>query len=214
MFWEGVRVFHSLSNHFVDNGLYVYFEIGEGLFRVKPFVAVNQTVGELEKVLGPLVEGLEASAVPFELTFSEHESFYDLYIDLFEDEAAGAHALTGGWLFTHRDVEENNDGIIDAFKTVVSPTPELEGQGFMVGHMWDAGFGRPESNSATHPLFREASDFIISTINVPVGASVEEKEQMQDVLTNVMDEALREAGKHGCSYVNEVSLRPRFLSGG
>lgn len=207
MFWEGVKVFHSLSNHFVDSGLYVYFELGDGFLRGKPFVAVNQTVGELEEVLKPLVEGLEGAGVPFELSLGGYESFYDLYIDLFEDEVAGAHALTGGWLFTHRDVEENNDGIIEAFKTVVSPTDELKGQGFMVGHMWDAGYGRPESNSATHPLFRKASDFVISTMSVPVGASVEEKEYMQGVLTNVIDEALREAGQHGCTYVNEVSSR-------
>ena len=206
LFWEGVRLFHSQSNHFVDNGLYVYFELGALFFSVKPFVAVNQTAEELETILAPLVEGLEEAGVPHELEYSEYDSFYELYIDLFDDEAAGGSLLTGGWLFTHQDVEENNDGIVEAFQTVVSPREDLANQGFMVGHMWDAGFGRPESNSATHPLFRKASDFIITTLNVPVGASIEEKADYQDVLTNTMDEALREAGKHGCSYVNEVSL--------
>lgn len=213
LFWEGVRIFHSQSNHFVDNGLYVYFELGALLLRVQPFLAVNQTADELEAVLAPMVEELDAAGVPYDLEYSEYDSFYELYIDLFEDEAAGAFALTGGWLFTHQDVEENNDGIVEAFKTVISPREDLADQGFMIGHMWNAGFGRPEPNSATNPLFRKASDFIITTLNVPVGASIEEKADYQHVLTNTMDEALRQAGKHGCSYVNEVSLSgrlPRF----
>lgn len=175
-------------------------------------MAVNQTAAELEEILAPLVAGLEDAGVPHELTYTEYATFYELYIDLFDDEAAGAFALTGGWLFTHQDVEENNDGIIEAFKTVVSPREDLANQGFMVGHMFDAGFGRPEPNSATHPLFRKASDFIITTITVPVDASIEEKADYQDVLTNTMDEALRQAGKHGCSYVNEVSFRSSLSS--
>lgn len=175
-------------------------------FNVKPFVAVNKTQDELTTILAPLVEGFEAAGVEHELVYTEYASYHELYTDLFDDEAAGAFALTGGWLFTHQDVEENNDGIVEALRTAVSPREDLAGQGFLVGHMWDAGHGRPESNSATHPAYRQASDVLITTITVPAGASLEVKADYQDVLTNIMDEALRQAGPNGASYVNEVSL--------
>ncbi|SPO06099.1 related to isoamyl alcohol oxidase [Cephalotrichum gorgonifer] len=204
VYWNGIRLFHKHSNHFVDNGLYVYFELGLLLFRVKPFVAINQTVEALRSILAPMEADLDAAGVPYGLSYKEHASFHDLYVDHFEPEPAGGYSLTGGWLFTRTDVEENNDGIIEAFKTVVSPREDLAGQGFMIGHLWNAGYGRPESNSATNPKFREASDFIISTLPVPLGASIAEKADLQNILTNVQDEALRQAGPNGCAYVNEA----------
>jgi len=204
VFWEGVRIFHKHSNHFVDSGLYVYFEIGPMLFRAKPFVAVNQTAAQLEAILAPMVADFEASGVPHELSVFEYQSLHDLYLDRFEDEGAGAFALTGGWLFTHRDVEENNDEIIEAFKTVLSPREDLVNQGFMVGHLFNAGHNLPVARSATHPLWRKGTDFIISILPVPQNASVAEKADLQDVLTNVQDAALRAAGPYGASYVNEA----------
>ena len=206
VFWEGVRIFHAQSNHFVDSGLYVYFELVSMFLSVKPFLAVNQTVDELRAILAPMEEQLTAAGIGYDLAYSEHETAFDAYLELFDDEPAGAFSLTGGWLFSHKDVEKNNDAIIEAFKTVASPREDLADQGVMIGHLWNAGYGRPESNSATHPVFREATDFIITVLNLPVGSSIEKKADLQNVLTNTMDEALRKAGKHGCSYVNEVSF--------
>lgn len=70
---------------------------------------------------------------------------------------------------------------------------------------WNAGHAWPVANSATHPAFRNATNFIISVIPVPIGASLEQKADLQNVLTNIQDEALRQAGPDGCTYVNEVS---------
>jgi hypothetical protein len=205
LFWEGVKVFHKYSNHFVDNGLYVYFELGSLLFRVKPWVAIGKTGPQLDAILAPMRAELTAKGIPFYSATKAFPTFFQLYTDLFEDEGAGANALTGGWMFSHRDVAENNDAIVEAFKTVANPRPDLVGQGFMVGHLWNPGYGMPVSNSATHPTFRNATDFIISILPVPIGASLAQKADLQNVLTNVQDEALRKAGKYGCTYINEVS---------
>ncbi|GJC81678.1 FAD-linked oxidoreductase ZEB1 [Colletotrichum liriopes] len=203
-FWEGVRVFHKWSNHFVDNGLYVYFELGPMMLTVQPFVAVGQTQAELDQIIKPMIDELKANGIPFESSTKGFGTFYELYTDLFHDEQAGAHSLTGGWMFSHADVEKRNDQIIDAFKTVVSPREDLQNSGFMVGHLWNAGYGWPEANSATHPAFRNATDFIITILPVPVGASLEKKADLQNVLTNIQDEAMRQAGPEGCTYVNEA----------
>jgi hypothetical protein len=202
--WEGVRIFHKHSNYLVDNGLYVYFEIWPQTLRVVPFLAIDKTKKQLDAITAPVLAELKAAKVPFEYTSKEYKRFFDLYLDLFEDEGAGAFSLTGGWMFSHKDVKENNDKIIDAFKVAISPREDLAYQGGMVGHLWYAGYNMPIANSATHPRFRNSTDFIISILPVPTNASLAVKADLQDVLTNTIDEALRKAGPNGCAYVNEA----------
>jgi len=203
--WSATEVFHKWSNHFVDNGLYVYFEIFPFTFRVRPFVAIGKTAAELQAIVKPMIDELTAKGVPFDFATKEFPTFYDLYVDLFEAEAAGGSALTGGWMFNHHDVATNNAGIIDAFKTVLSPRPSSPDVfGFIIGHLFNPGHGAPKSNSATHPAWRNATDFVIAALPVPVGASLAQKADLQNLLTNTMDEALRKASTSGCTYVNEV----------
>lgn len=205
VYWEGMTLFHKHSNHFVDNGLCVYFELVSGLFRVKPFVAINQTSEALSSILAPLVADLDGAGVPYDLYYHDYPTFGPLLRplrgrgagDIFPDGRVVLHARR-----RVREQRRDNRGVQDGHES----RGDLAGQGVMIGHLWNAGFGRPESNSATNPLFREASDFIITSIHVPVGASIREKEDLQGVLGDVMDEALRGVGKYGCAYVNEVSF--------
>jgi hypothetical protein len=210
--WNGVKIFHKWSNHFVDNGLYVYFEIWPFTFRVRPFVGIGKTAAQLQAILQPMLDELNSAGIPFDFDIKSYPTFYELYIDLFEGEESGQSALTGGWMFNHADVANNNDGIIDAFKTVLAPRSDLWGG--IIGHLFNPGHGMPQSNSATHPAWRNATDFVISILPVPIGASLAEKADLQNVLTNTMDAALRSASTSGCTYIHEVSLliRGSFLS--
>lgn len=208
LFWEGVRIFHRHANTFVDAGMYVYFTIGPLSLRVRPWVALNQTAAQLDAILAPMKNELAVAGVPFENTpANEYATFFDLYMDLFEDESGGAPTLTSGWMFSRRDVADNNDGIIEAFKTALSPRPDLTNKGYMVGHLWNAGYGMPVPNSATNPRFRDASDLILYLLPLPANATIAQKADVQDVLSNTLDKAMMEAGPHGCAYVNEVTPR-------
>lgn len=201
--WEGIRIFHKHSNHLVDNGLYVYFEIAPFTFRVKPFVALGQTGTGLREVLAPLLGELRSSGIPFAETIQEYDTFFELYRDLFEGEFSGDHSLTGGWTFTHEDVAERNDAIIDAFKLAQSPRADLQYNGILIGHLLSPGYGWPSSNSATHPKWRNMTDLVITIVPVPIGASLKEKAELEDLLTNTVDAAMREAGPDGFAYINE-----------
>jgi hypothetical protein len=206
LFWEAVRIFHSHANDFVDNGLYVYFTVAPLSLRVRPWVAINQTAAQLDAILAPLKTELTAAGVPFENTPArDYNTFFDLYLDLFEDESAGAPMLTSGWMFGRQDVEENNDGIIQAFKTAISPRADLVNKGYMVGHLWNAGYGLPTPNSATNPRFRNASDLILYLVPLPPNATLAQKADLEDVLSNTLDRTMREAGPNGAAYINEVS---------
>ncbi|KAI1660631.1 FAD-binding domain-containing protein [Daldinia decipiens] len=203
VFWEGVRSFHKYSNEIVAAGLYAYFELMPLRLHVQPIVGVGKTSAEVEAILQPVFNEYKAKGIPYDTGSKYFDTLFDLYSDLFEDETAGTTALTGGWMFTHQDVEENNDEIIEAFKTVMSPRDDLKDQGFIIGHLWDAGLNTPVSNSATNPRFRKSTDFSIIGLPVPDDATWAQKEDLQSVLTNIQDAAMRKAGPNGCAYVNE-----------
>jgi hypothetical protein len=205
VFWNGVRTFHNYSNHFVDNGLYGYFELMALRLHVRPLVGIGKTAADMDAIVKPLLDELDSKSVPYTTETAEYNTFYELYIGMFEDETAGNSALTGGWMFAHEDVATNNDAIVDAFEVVLSPREDLADQGYIIGHIWDAGHGTPIPNSATNPKFRNASSFCITALPVPIGATWAQKEDLQNVLTNIQDEAMRQAGPNGCAYVNEVS---------
>ncbi len=210
VWWNGLKTFHKYSNHFVDNGLYVYFELFPPSFRARPFVAIGKTAAELQSIAQPFLNELDAHGIPYEWSTKDFSTFYDLYVDLFESEGSGSSALTGGWMLNHEDVATNNDGIIEAFKTVLAPRSDLVGS--IVGHLFNPGYGVPKSNSASHPSWRNATDFLITILPVPVGSSLAQKADLQNVLTNTMDEALRQASTSGCTYVNEVNIFPWRVS--
>ncbi|KAK0634305.1 hypothetical protein B0T17DRAFT_611344 [Bombardia bombarda] len=201
--WEqGLTSFHKYSNHFVDNGLYVYFELFSMFLRARPFVGIGKTATELQAVIQPLLDELDAAGVVYEFNLKQFPTFFDLYNDLFEAEDAGASSITGGWMFNHNDVATNNNGIMQAFKTVMTPRADLFG--VMIGHLFNPGHNVPVTNSATHPAWRNATNFVITVLSVPDGATPAVKADLQNILTNTMDEALRQASGSGCTYVNEA----------
>lgn len=210
LFWEAVRIFHSYSTHFVDNDIYVYYEIGTlgQNLHVHPIVGMGKTPAELRAVVQPMLDDLDALGVGYTTTSRDFATFYDLYNAMFEAEVAGNSALTGGWTLARQDVLSNHDAVIRAFQTVVGAGS------FLIGHMWSAGQGLPRNSwnkSAVNPRFRHVVDKLITVVPVAGNAPLAEKEAAQHKLTNVVDAALREASPNGAAYINEASscLFPR-----
>ncbi|KAM0270033.1 hypothetical protein ACHAQH_009569 [Verticillium albo-atrum] len=202
LIWEGIRIFHKYGNHLVENGLYTYFEIFPFTFHARPFVAVGKTKTELDAILKPLLDELTAAGVPFTSMTKGYPTFWELYNELFEDESAGLHALSGGWGITHQDIASNNDEIVKAFRTVQSPRADLPYTGAMIGHFFTPR--NFDSTAALNPRWRNSTNFIIATMLVPEGSSPATKADLQDVLTNRMDGALRAAAPGGYAYINEA----------
>jgi len=198
LLWAGIKAFHSYANRFVEAGLYVYYEIVPGSLHVQPFLGINQTASQLSAAVKPLLADLDKLGLKYNVTAAkDYPTFYDLYLDLFEDETAGQTALTGGWTFAKQDVATNNDGIVDAFHNV------LNNGAIIVGHMWQ--YGKGVTDSAVNPRFRNSTNKVIAAMPVSSTATLAEKDKAQRTLTFVVDEGLRKAGPSGCAYVNEVS---------
>ncbi|KAF9521792.1 FAD binding domain-containing protein [Crepidotus variabilis] len=196
LFWKGFAAFHNLANHWVENGMFVYYELFPGSLHVQPFVGPNMDKEKITEVLQPLLDQLAKDSVPYSIDVKEYATFFDLYIDLFQDEGAGANALVGGRLFTKQDIAEHGDEIVEAYKT----------SGGAVGHIVGPGTGAPEVDNAINPVWRNASSFSITNIWLDMNATLADKATAQKRLTEEIDGPLRAASPHGAAYVNEGDL--------
>src|SRR5690606_37339832 len=131
--------------------------------RVHPFVAINKSPAELQAIVKPLFDDLDALGIRYTTSSQNFATFYELSNAMFEIESAGNSALTGGWTIGRADVESNHSAIIEAVQTV------FDAGSFMVGHMWSAGHGLPEAewgSSAVNPRFRKVVDKLITIVPV------------------------------------------------
>ena len=121
LFWKAVEAFHELSNLYVDNGMFVYYELMELRLHIKPFVAPNMDAKKLKATLKPLFDRLDALAVPYDTSTKEFNTFFDLYTDLFDDEDAGGNVQIGGRFFTKRDIAEFSKEQVAAMRVAANP---------------------------------------------------------------------------------------------
>jgi hypothetical protein len=56
LFWKGVAAFHNLANLYVENGMFVYYELSGNSLNVQPFVGPNMNKAKIESVLKPLFD--------------------------------------------------------------------------------------------------------------------------------------------------------------
>ncbi|KAH7130580.1 FAD/FMN-containing isoamyl alcohol oxidase-like protein MreA [Dendryphion nanum] len=204
VFNEGFRIFHNLSNHYTNHGMFVYFELSLGRLHIAPFVGPKMDEAKVKQVLKPLFDQLDAAKIPYDAVTKAFPTFFEFYIDVFEDEGPNQNSVVGGRLFTQKDIAEKGNEVADAILFASAPT--AEDFGFSVGHIVNPGYGVPVVNNAIHPKWRNASSFVITNVIMGGNESWEVKKQKEHVQTNIVGKALREAGPDGATYVNEGDL--------
>lgn len=201
LFWQAVDAFHGLANLYVDNDMFVYYELSELRLHIQPFTAPNMNKAELEEALAPLYEKLDGLGVAYDTGVKEFDTFFEMYTDLFEDETGGDTTIIGGRFFARDDIENNQAELTQAFRTAVQP-PDYDLSGILIGHIVGPGVNNPSVDNSIHPKWRDASSFSIAVLNVATDASLAEKEQAWDVLTNTVDAGLIAASPNGGAYVS------------
>ena len=201
LFNKGVHIFHNQANHFSNLGIFVYFEQGPGPGRlhIAPIVGPNMNLTQLEAAVAPMITELDAAKVPYDTHYRAFPTFFEFYIDMFEDEAPSPNSIVGGRLFTQRDISENSQKITDALISAAN-------NGINVGHIVNPGRGAPVVDNAIHPKWRNASSFVITNVLMNGTEPWAYKKEREAFNTNVVGKALREAGPDGASYVNEGDL--------
>lgn len=205
LFWQAVDAFHGLANTYVDHGIFVYYELSELRLHIQPFVAPEMNAAQLKAVLQPLFLKLDALQVPYDTRTKEFNTFFDLYIDLFEDEKAGDSTIVGGRFFNRDDITNNQPALTASFKSAVKP-PGYDLSGIIIGHIVAPGVGNPIVDNAIHPGWRQASSFSIIVVNVAKDASQSKKREAWNALNNV-NNGFISASPNGGAYVNEVSSK-------
>jgi hypothetical protein len=201
LFWKAVEVVHAYSNTYVNNGMFAYFELFPGSFRVQPFAAPNKTKAEVDSILKPVFADLDAAKVPYNTTSTEYPTWFELYDKLFEDERPGDVVIVGGRVFTQEDVAKNNTAIVATYRAVSEGTGGTL-PGAVFGHLVGPGVGRPVVNNPLTPVWRNASSFTV--ISIPSNPSFQNKTDVQRILTHTYQKAMIEAGPKGAAYINEV----------
>lgn len=201
LFNKGVHIFHNQANHLSNLGMFVYFEQGPGPGRLKiaPIVGPNMNLTQLKAAVEPLFTQLDAAKVPYDTHFRAFSTFFEFYIDMFEDEAPSPNSIVGGRLFTQRDITENSQAVSDALIFASA-------NGINVGHIVNPGKGAPVVDNAIHPKWRNASSFVITNVLMSGTEPWSVKKEKEAFNTQVVGKAMRDAGPYGASYVNEGDL--------
>lgn len=203
---KAFHIFHNLSNHYSNHGMFVYFELGPGPTRlhIAPFVGPNMNLTQLNAVLKPLYDQLNAAKIPYDTHTRSFPTFFEFYIDMFEDEQPNQQSIVGGRIFTQSDIAQNGDKIADAL--IFASMPEPTQLGFNVGHIVNPGHRNPVVDNAINPTWRNASSFVITNVLMTGTESWAVRKERESFNTNVVGQALRDVSPAGASYVNEVSL--------
>jgi hypothetical protein len=205
LFAKAVHIFHNLANHYTDNGMFVYFELGPiQRLHIAPFVGPNMDEAKLNTALKPLFDQLDAANVPYDKHTKAFPTFFEFYIDMFEDETPNQQSIVGGRLFTQSDIASHGDDIADAL--IYAAMPEPTQFGVNIGHIVNPGHGVPVADNAINPVWRNASSFVITNVIMTGTESWAVKKERENFNTNVLGKRLRDVSPNGASYVNEVSL--------
>jgi hypothetical protein len=105
---------------------------------------------KLLTVLEPLFDDLKYKGVPYTTSTKGFPAFYELYIDIFENETAGGDQVTGGRLMNRDDITADNGGIVEVYKRALAPSLDFR-FGIIVRHVVGPGFGAPSVDDAMHP---------------------------------------------------------------
>ncbi|KAF2120473.1 FAD/FMN-containing isoamyl alcohol oxidase-like protein MreA [Lophiotrema nucula] len=204
VFNKGFTIFHNLANHYTDHGMFVYFELSTGRLHIAPFVGPRMNTTQVEAVLKPLFDQLDAAKIPYDKYTRGFPTFFQFYIDMFEDEQPNQNSIVGGRLFSQTDIKERGDAVAEALLFASAPTADVGG--FSVGHILNPGYGVPVADNAINPKWRNASSFVITNVIMNGDESWELKKERENIQTNVVGAALRKAGPDGATYVNEGDL--------
>lgn len=201
LFNKGVHLFNNQFNQLSNLGVFVYFEMGPGPGRlhIAPIVGPGMNLSQLQAATAPLFSSLDAAKVPYDTHFRAFPTFFEFYMDMFEDEAPSPNSIVGGRLFTQRDMAERSEAISDVLVTAALT-------GINVGHVVNPGHGAPKVDNAIHPAWRNASSFVITNVLMSGVEPWAEKKAKEKFNTEVVGKAMREAGPWGAAYVNEGDL--------
>ncbi|KAF7562139.1 hypothetical protein G7046_g1981 [Stylonectria norvegica] len=211
-FWAAVRAFWQLLPTFNDAGNYEYWNIWHTgpdtlTFSMVPWFAPGNTLAQLHTLVAPLFATWDDLGITFDVTESEHPSYYQAWKVAFPRELVGGSvSKTAGRLFPKDNFVNPTkfNATFDAIKGLSDKGGQVIGFGISNGP-------GPFPDNAVNPAWRNAAMFAIAIINWPEGSSWPFIAQESKKLTNEWMKPWRDASPGSGAYASESDVtEPNF----
>ncbi|KPM34260.1 hypothetical protein AK830_g12319 [Neonectria ditissima] len=212
VFWLAVRAFWKAIPTFNDAGNYEYWNIFHTgpdtvTFSLVPWFAPGHTLAELHTLSAPLFAIWKELGITFDVTESEHASYYPAWKAGFpREQVGGTVSKTAGRLFPRENFDDATkfEATFQALKGLSDKGGQLIGFGI-------TGGPGPYPDNAVNPAWRGAAMFAISVINWDEGSSWSTIAQRSKLLTNEWMKPWRDVTPGSGTYASESDVtEPNF----
>lgn len=199
-FWKGFYTFHEDAVSYMENEMFLFYIMNQGVFVGGPILAPGKTLAQLQALVAPLLARLDKLGVHYVSQFSDYPTFLDMYKGQFTYlDIAGTSMITGSRIMSKESVATNLTKILDTYKSGAEAGLSL------VGYMLRSGGpGGEITNNAVNPAWRNAVLVPLYNGNL-VGTEVEAQRNAMIDFVNGQTAKLAEFTPGGGSYLNEVS---------
>lgn len=203
-FYQAVSIFHTTLPGLVDAGAMSIWFYTNTSFAISPLTGPNIPVAKLISLLSPFTNGLKKLGIKYTMESGQ----YDSYLAEFKAEQrviGVGEAQYGGWLIPRSVVENNNQGLTQAYREITEDGGTFIGVGLNVSREVSG-----DVYNAVLPAWREA--LIDTTLTTPwKWDAPQEMLALQKKMTDVYLPKLEALAPNSGAYMNEGDFRqPNF----
>ncbi|KAL4898678.1 hypothetical protein BDV59DRAFT_167331 [Aspergillus ambiguus] len=203
-FYKAVALYHSTLPTIVDAGAMSVWYFTNTSFSISPLTGPNIPVSKLKELVKPFTDGLTKLGIKY-IMYAEQFSSYLSEFSSMQSEIEVGIAQYGGWLVPRSVVQDNNEALTEAYRSITEDGATFIGVGLNVSR---ALVG--DVDNAVLPAWRDALiDTTITTVwewNQPARMLA-----MQRKMTDKYIPALSKLSPDSGAYMNEGDFRqPNF----
>lgn len=198
-FWKGFNAFYQDAINYMDNELYIFSIMSQGVFNTAPILGPGKTLAQLQALFAPLVSRLDTIGVNYTIATAEYPSLVEMHKAQFPFlDIAGTGMITGSRIMPRESVAANLTKILDAYRRGAEA-----GLVFLGYMLHSGGPGGHMTDNAINPAWRDAILVPLYNGNL-LGNETEAQLDAVINLVNTQTTKFAEFTPGGGSYLNEV----------
>ncbi|RMD44018.1 hypothetical protein DV735_g1054, partial [Chaetothyriales sp. CBS 134920] len=206
-FWDAVDEFHSQLPTWVDQGGFAAFILTQQLLYARPLTFPGKSQADVEQLLAPLSDWLDARNITYSLTITEASGLLQHVGSVeplpYGEDAAGQ--VTGGRFIPRQTLENNRDSVLSAARSILQD-PDFRILGTGMKATTDLS-GLPAGDNAIPPAWREAILGYEITAGWNYTAPFAENALLQQRMTTEAVPALEQVTPGSGAYLNEANFQ-------
>ncbi|KAJ5794907.1 hypothetical protein N7457_001506, partial [Penicillium paradoxum] len=158
-FYDTIETFHATLPSIVDAGAMSVWYFTNAFFSIAPITGPNIPIADLVDLVKPFTDALDNAGINYTMVANQYDSYLSEFHDM-QGEIQVGTAQYGGWLVPRSVVEENNKGLINAYREITEAGGTFIGVGLNVSHAVSG-----DVYNAVLPAWRDA--LIDTTLTTP-----------------------------------------------